>query len=239
MRYKANFYYFDLIDTPNKAYWLGFLWGDGYIGKRERKQKNGKIRIEYNIKLAIKERDYNHVQKFLNDLESNYPVLFYNTAGFCSETPQKEARAFITNLHMGSLLYEQLKIIPNRWNPSEVIKHIPKKFHKYFILGVFDADGSFSFYYNKGINKKLNVTFGGSELLLRFIEQHLVDNRIINKSEQRRKLFQRHKEKDGTWRTLTLSGTKQGAAVLQYLYDSPIYLSRKYDKFLQILPNII
>lgn len=26
--YKANFNYFDKIDTPDKAYWLGFIWAD-------------------------------------------------------------------------------------------------------------------------------------------------------------------------------------------------------------------
>ena len=49
--YKANFNYFDKIDTPDKAYWLGFIWADGYIAKRERKQPNGCVRIEYNLKL--------------------------------------------------------------------------------------------------------------------------------------------------------------------------------------------
>ena len=51
--YKANFNYFDKIDTPDKAYWLGFIWADGYIAKRERKQPNGCVRIEYNLKLAL------------------------------------------------------------------------------------------------------------------------------------------------------------------------------------------
>lgn len=25
--------YFNTIDDPNKAYWLGFIWCDGYVGK--------------------------------------------------------------------------------------------------------------------------------------------------------------------------------------------------------------
>ena len=53
--YKANFNYFDKIDSPDKAYWLGFIWADGYIAKRTRTQ-NGHTRIEYNLKLAIKEK---------------------------------------------------------------------------------------------------------------------------------------------------------------------------------------
>ena len=69
--YKANFNYFDKIDTPDKAYWLGFIWADGYIAKRERKQPNGCVRIEYNLKLELQESDASHVQKFLDCIESN------------------------------------------------------------------------------------------------------------------------------------------------------------------------
>lgn len=80
---------------------------------------------------------------------------------------------------MGSFLYEELGLVPNRHDASKMITHIPKEFHKYFILGLFDADGSFSAYQNDEYGKKLNVTFGGSESLLHFIEQHLIENNIV------------------------------------------------------------
>lgn len=31
--YPRNSNYFQTIDSPDKAYWLGFLYADGYIGK--------------------------------------------------------------------------------------------------------------------------------------------------------------------------------------------------------------
>lgn len=45
-QYKANFNFFDKIDNPQKAYWLGFIWSDGYVAKTRkiksvRKTKNG------------------------------------------------------------------------------------------------------------------------------------------------------------------------------------------------------
>ena len=73
------------------------------MAKRKRLSSSGKTRIEYNLKLSVQESDAGHVQKFLEDIESNYPVKFYKTNGF--EFSQREARDFVTNLHMGSLLY--------------------------------------------------------------------------------------------------------------------------------------
>lgn len=190
--------------------------------------------MEYNIKLALKDIDYNHIQKFLDNLESNYPIRFYISKGFDKTSTKREARAFITNLHMGSFLYEELGLVPNRYDASKMIAHIPKEFHKYFILGLFDADGSFSAYQNDEYGKKLNVTFGGSESLLRFIEQHLIENNIVEPYKNGRQLDQRHKDKDGTWLSLKFAGKIQGMKILNYLYDSPIYLYRKYNKYLQI-----
>lgn len=192
------------------------------------------MRLEYNLKLALKDIDYNHVQKFLDDIKSNYPVHIYNTSGFNTSCETKEARAFVTNAHMCKFLYEDLGLIPRRYDASKMIDHIPKEFHKYFILGLFDADGSFSAYQNDEYGKKLNVAFGGSESLLRFIEQHLIENNIVEPYKNGRQLDQRHKDKDGTWLSLKFAGKIQGMKILNYLYDSPIYLYRKYIKYLQI-----
>ena len=234
--YKANFNYFDKIDTPDKAYWLGFIWADGYIAKRIRKQSNGRVRIEYNLKLALQESDASHVQKFLDCIESNYPVHFYQSNGFNKE-PRLEARAFITNLHMCSLLYEDYGLIPRRCDVSPLLKQMPKEHEKFFILGIFDADGSFTTYHGD-YGDKMNVVFGGSEFLIRFIENHLTTNEIILKATTdsgQRKLHQRHDGKDGTWRTLNFAGKRQCMKIINYLYkDSPIYLDRKYQKYLDL-----
>lgn len=134
---------------------------------------------------------------------------------------------------MCSFLYEKLKIIPNRTDAINIINHIPSNLHKFFILGLFDGDGSFS-YYKKDYGEKINVTFGGSEKILRFIENHLKEHKIIVSNNFERKIFQRHKEKDGNWRTINFTGKKQGMNILNYIYNSPIYLNRKYQKYLSI-----
>lgn len=125
-------------------------------------------------------------------------------------------------------------LIPNRHDASKIIVHIPEQFHKYFILGIFDADGSFSAY--KGdYGSKLSISFGGAPSLLRFIENHLISNNLAAMRKiKEHKLEQRHEGKDGNWRTISFSGVPQCMKILNYLYDSPIYLDRKYQKYLAI-----
>lgn len=229
-QYKANFNFFDEIDNPKKAYWLGFIWSDGYVAKRKRLSSSGKTRIEYNLKLSVQESDAGHAQKFLEDIESNYPVKFYKTNGF--EFSQREARAFVTNLHMGSLLYEHYGIVPKRHDVSKILAIIPENLYRYFILGVFDADGSFSEYSGE-YGGKMRVSFGGSQELLNFIESILIKEGIAQK--QNRKLIVRHEGKDGNWRSIAFSGIPQASKVLNWLYkDSEIHLDRKYEKYLSL-----
>lgn len=42
--------YFENIDTEEKAYWLGFLYADGYVNANEDK-----------IELCLAEKDFHHL----------------------------------------------------------------------------------------------------------------------------------------------------------------------------------
>lgn len=198
---------------------------------------NGNKRIEYNLKLAIKDEDAGHIQKFLDCIESDYPVHLYKTTGFDRSEIKYEARAFITNRYMCSLLYEDYGLIPRRYDPSKILAVIPKEMERYFILGLFDADGSFTAYHGS-YGDKMNVCFGGSVELLRFVENHLVENGIVLKADTEsgeRKVAIRHEGKDGTWRSLSFAGKRQGMKIVNYLYKgTPIYLDRKYQKYLNL-----
>ena len=62
MKHNLNKEYFKNIDTEEKAYWLGFIYADGYIIKSE---KNYELGIELNYK------DVEHLNKF-NSIFNNY-----------------------------------------------------------------------------------------------------------------------------------------------------------------------
>jgi hypothetical protein len=64
-KYKANYRKFQNVDSAEKAYWLGFIAADGCVYTRE---KNATIRI------ALSQKDKEHLKKFVNFMESNVVV---------------------------------------------------------------------------------------------------------------------------------------------------------------------
>ena len=230
-----NNHYFDNIDTEDKAYWIGFIWCDGYMAIRKRRGSTS-----YEFKLSLKDTDYEHLKKFNKCIDGNYSINFYD----CSNTFKEaiEARLLITNQHFGKVLVEQYGIVPYRNDCSKILKHIPNHLMKHFIRGVLDADGSFVKYHiiERGYDvTKYSISIGTNEDILRAIEQHLVDNKFAAPCV--RKLQKRHKEddRDGEYRSLNFSGKSQTISILNYIYqDASIYLDRKYYKYLEIVGDV-
>ena len=67
--YNCNYDYFKNIDTEEKAYWLGFIYADGYITINE-KTNSGYVGIE------LQASDVNHLKKFNKSISGNYPITF-------------------------------------------------------------------------------------------------------------------------------------------------------------------
>lgn len=62
---KFNENIFDVIDTEEKAYWLGFLYADGYIETPNDNKKS------YSMELALKLSDVEHLIKFNDFMQHN------------------------------------------------------------------------------------------------------------------------------------------------------------------------
>ena len=229
-KHKFNEHYFDQIDDEHKAYWLGFIWADGYMAIRNR---DG--RTSYEFKLSLKEEDNGHLEKFNNDLEGNYSIKFYKQNTSFGE--YAESRLLITNQHFGRTLVGKYGLIPHRSDCSKILHNIPSDLIRHFIRGLIDADGYFCKYkiVERGYDiDKYRVSIGTNEDILRFIEKYLMENGIINISE--RKLYQRHKDADGEYKTLEISGKAQCLSILNHVYqDTSIYLDRKYRNYLNII----
>lgn len=59
--------YFSVIDSPIKAYWLGFLFTDGTV---DHYQKTGRIRLQ------LQERDKEILEKFKEDLSLDCKIIY-------------------------------------------------------------------------------------------------------------------------------------------------------------------
>ena len=135
-RYSINDSYFDIIDTEDKSYWLGFLYADGYI--RERKTGNS-----LEMKLSIK--DKHHLELFRNTIGSNHKIV----DGF----NQVKYKGGISSSHISSLAIYSTKLVKSiksqgfhsRKTFTIELPNIDKDLIHHFIRGYFDGDGSFSF----------------------------------------------------------------------------------------------
>ena len=122
-KYNINEKFFSNIDSEEKAYWLGFLYADGYI----RSNKLNFVRL----KLAIK--DLGHMEKFRESIGSNHRIEIYDSVinPYCQITIGCKEMV-LDLINSGCVNNKGFKIrLPN------VQDHLMA----HFIRGYFDGDG--------------------------------------------------------------------------------------------------
>lgn len=210
-KYKINHNYFDVIDTENKAYILGFLYADGCVFKSQKSL----------LTISLQEKDKEIIEKIKLELSSTSPIetYMYKNKLYC--------RVCFYSEHLCNTL-KLLGCVPLKseylkWNE----KIIPKKLINHFIRGYFDGDGHFGFWFYKekylksnfNITSTLNFCCGISK----FIKKKFGYNSYMSK---------RHKISKSVNRTIEFSGNKQITCIMKWIYkDANIYLTRKKEKF--------
>lgn len=208
-KYKQNNNYFKIIDTEDKAYWLGFIYADGYI------TKNNQLRINLQIK------DENHLVKFYKFIESDREVKY--TKKISGNKIYYGCYAYIANTdftkHLISKGCTNNKSLNLKFPTYDIV---PKDLIYHFIRGYFDGDGSiFVSRIDKNTNHKyIKINFTGTYGMILNIRTHLNCNNI--------KL-----ENKGNFYVLSINGNHQVFNILDnYIYkDATIYLDRKYEKY--------
>lgn len=217
LKYTCNEHYFDIIDTEEKAYWLGFMYADGFI---QNKRKYG----NYKVGLSLTESDREHLEKLKNCLESNVeiktyiPKTKYNSKPYCKLLVTSNILAEGLIKHGCVTNKTELLTFPD-WLNEDLKIH--------FIRGYIDGDGSVCYWYGNNDNKfycgiRLVGTKEMIEGVQNFLETHL-------------KTAPRWKDRDVNNTQLNIGGNKQVLRLLDLLYgNANIYLDRKYEKYLEI-----
>jgi hypothetical protein len=219
----------------DKAYWIGFIWCDGYLNYRNR---NGSE--SYDFKLSLIEKDINHLNMFKSYLNSNHIIRKYEVKSGFNANNTKEARLLICNKYFGKMLYEQYGLIPKRNDVNKLIKAVPYEFRYHFIRGVLDADGCISkrdITYKKTTAKEYSISFSTYEELLNYINNVFIEDKLTN---TRYKLSKRHKGKDGDCKILRITGNNIVYNILNKIYETSedLRLERKYNKYIAMLQYI-
>lgn len=212
--YTLNENYFNNIDTEDKAYWLGFIYADGFL-------------VEPNsIGIALKNTDKSHLKKFINALDSDYAINDYEKID--SYGYSKYSRVLIRSKN----IYNQLMNKGVFLRKSLILKYpskdiLPTKFNRDFIRGYFDGDGTIVLSTNS-INFKI---CGTKELLGEIIR--VFNYEISNEFAQ--KLYKRRQDDKNNY-YISYGGKYKTLKVMRYLYEnSNVYLDRKHDRYLNLI----
>lgn len=203
---KKNF--FKKIDSPKKAYWLGFIYGDGNIHENK-------------IQIGLQKKDQTLLEEFLMDIESEHKIYF----------DRGNPKIVIRN----SEIVEDLKKLGVKPRKSLNLTPpkcdvLPKEFVRFFILGFFDADGHIKEGYKKkdgSIVAGGYIRFTGTKPMLEWINKKMsflncVSNLYIEKRSQNKK----------TWDLMLSMGFERKKRVFDYFYKGHFFgLKRKKEKF--------
>jgi len=139
-RYDVNHSFFEVIDTEEKAYWLGFLYADGCI----RKNKSGS-----QITLKLSTKDEEHLMMFKNNVESEHKITYHESRTISKKGTPSTSKNCVIRINSNEMVEN---LIDKGCTPRKTFTidypNIDEKFYKDFIRGYYDGDGNF-FYSEK------------------------------------------------------------------------------------------
>ena len=106
-RTKFNEHVFDVIDTEEKAYWLGFIFADGNISSVEENKK-----VRYQFEVSLSDVDHNHLTKFNAFMQHEKDNVITSEVKLNGKI-FKRCRWIINNKHLWNTL-NNLSCVPNK-----------------------------------------------------------------------------------------------------------------------------
>ncbi len=216
-KYNLNEHYFDIVDTEDKAYMLGFIYADG-----------NNLFSQNRISIKLAKRDEDILKKFSSIMYYDQTVLNYlklkNKKG--KEFEYVSLNFFSEHLsqQMNKLgVYEakSYKITYPEW--------LDENLHKHFIRGLIDGDGWI--YLPKSNRDSPNVGLICTRQINEYIKS-MFESKLGLKSY----FAKAHKQDPNVMCEIRVKNYHQCKIILDWLYkDATIYLNRKYNLYLDFL----
>lgn len=127
-KYSVDSAFFDVIDTEEKAYTLGFVLSDGHVSSRS------------NLMFAVKSDDEDVLHKIKTAMKSNHPIF--------AKSNGRYSNLMITSKRIADSL--RILSLSNHktfeYDLKRILAAVPADLHRHFLRGVFDGDGSICIY---------------------------------------------------------------------------------------------
>ena len=223
-----NYDFFHTIDTEEKAYWLGFLFADGYVSAKTN-----------SVGLNISLKDIDHLKKYNKSLNFSKGLNVTETHQFGSKdihtNKNGETMYMVSTVITNKDLKQDLiacGCVPNKslilTFPNEEIfiesdTITKKQLILHFIRGYFDGDGTLGLYQHSKTNTNMeeSLMFVGTKPFLEKVQEYLGIGFLMQK-------------KNCSENTYRLSySTKKAYHAAKLMYENAtVYLTRKYNIYL-------
>lgn len=215
-KYHINDTVFDIIDTEEKAYWLGLLMADGY------NHQNKSC-----VALRLQAEDKEILEKYKIFLNTDAPIYIFNRTTKVNKLNRNYCELNICSPKFSESL-AKIGCIQGKTYTLE-FPIISKCLESHFIRGFFDGDGCISITKRKDRTEnsfQYQLNFVGKESVLLKIQDIICSNTGVFRTKLRNR-------KGSFAKCISWSGRKVCKRILDYLYqDATIYLDRKYNKYL-------
>ena len=216
--YSYDEHWLDDIDTPEKAYFLGFFYADGCNDMKQNR-----------IVVSLKEEDEYLLERFSQFFKSDRPLTVNNQKKGNIIFPQKvfTLRGKYICKRLSELGAVSQKTTILKWDIENIMK---TELFSHFIRGFFDGDGCISLIYNKSGSCRAIIDFvGGSfefmNTLKEFLEKELGISIYLRQRGE-------HKYE------MSFSKKDSVLKFKKYIYkDCSICLDRKFQKFVEFENN--
>lgn len=200
---KIDSSFFDLIDTEEKSYWLGFLLADGNISRGGR-YKQGRV-----LRIALQKRDKPHLDKLKKSLKSSH-LLKYDAQHKCWWFAITCKQLVMSLQEKG---WDQFK----KRGKTKIVKCMNQNLIKHLLRGLIDGDGWIH-------RSNGNCIIGFTNLHKSIVEWFAKEMRNQGvKSDAKVRQPKNHKN----W-VIQYKGTHLTRSIINILYkDCTIYLDRK------------
>lgn len=176
------------------------------------------------MELSLCAKDYDHLVKFRNSINSNVPIKEKNIR--LDGKTYKAYRLYVCSAKMCDDLIK-LGCVPKKTFKITFPTYdiVPKEFMRDFLRGFFDGDGCISTTI-KNDKPHIQLVIAGIPDMLRSISDFFLDEGVI------RVYPKIYKDKRSRISEIFFYGTDSNKEILDYLYkDSHMFLDRKYYKY--------
>ena len=219
-QYPANDNYFNQIDTPNKAYILGFLYADGNVSGTNNM-----------IQIALQARDVHILESMKKEFGFPQKPLVFDERSKKYGNKKQDIYVLTFKNNQMHMDLEKWGVVPRKTKTLTYPDFLDESLHRHFIRGVMDGDGCIHNCRNTNccaidICGTYNFCIKLKDLIESILDIHC--SVICISKKQNRETYR-----------VTISGRNQCVSFLNWIYeDAEMFLYRKYELFLSQYLNV-